>query len=77
MQTAFLFALTARIMAMRERKAFVCTHKDHEGKLGRRIFLLPNEQVDPAPKCPDHPGRAMERQVNRPYHKDSKKYRAR
>jgi hypothetical protein len=49
-------------MQERERKAWVCTHKNH-GDLPVRIFLLPGD-AEP-PKCPE--GHRMTPQPNRPY----------
>lgn len=56
---------------MAERRAYLCTHPDHgRTLLPRRVFLSPLDVValrGKAPKCKDHPQRAMDRDPNRPY----------
>ena len=54
---------------MNERRVVFCNHKDHEQKYPPRLFLLPGERI---PNCPDHPGRKMLPQPNKPYRKQAR-----
>jgi hypothetical protein len=53
-----------------ERRAYVCTHKDHV-VYAYRVFLMPGDPEPP--RCPEH-GK-MQRQANAPYFKQKGKKR--